>query len=113
MLQSLTRPLRLFQRKPLGSRWYVAAGSEPHDGIKIRMGRQRELQNTDRLMQQLYQTYLDKSTPYITYRWIGTAVVFLSFAARIVYAQGWYIGMRPSLEPDEKEHGSLMIRSRI
>ncbi|EME41466.1 hypothetical protein DOTSEDRAFT_73773 [Dothistroma septosporum NZE10] len=41
--------------------------------------------------QMMYQTYLDKSTPYITYRWIGTAVVFVLFAARIVFAQGWYI----------------------
>ncbi|KAI4724703.1 retrieval of early ER protein Rer1 [Aureobasidium sp. EXF-10728] len=40
---------------------------------------------------QLYQSYLDKSTPYKTYRWIGTGVVFLMFALRIFFAQGWYI----------------------
>ncbi|PNS20747.1 hypothetical protein CAC42_2678 [Sphaceloma murrayae] len=39
----------------------------------------------------LYQSYLDKSTPFATYRWIGTGVVFLLFALRIVVAQGWYI----------------------
>lgn len=42
---------------------------------------------------QLYQSYLDKSTPYKTYRWIGTGVVFFMFALRIFLAQGWYIGM--------------------
>ncbi|THW62248.1 retrieval of early ER protein Rer1 [Aureobasidium pullulans] len=39
----------------------------------------------------LYQSYLDKSTPYKTYRWIGTGVVFLMFGLRIFLAQGWYI----------------------
>lgn len=42
--------------------------------------------------EQMYQAYLDKSTPFITYRWVGTGVLFLLFAARIVFAQGWYIG---------------------
>lgn len=42
---------------------------------------------------QLYQSYLDKSTPYKTYRWIGTGVVFFMFGLRIFFAQGWYIGM--------------------
>lgn len=42
---------------------------------------------------QLYQAYLDKSTPFTTYRWIGTGVVFLLFGLRIIFAQGWYIGM--------------------
>ncbi|KAL8912762.1 MAG: hypothetical protein Q9171_002301 [Xanthocarpia ochracea] len=39
----------------------------------------------------LYQSYLDKSTPYATYRWIGTAVLLALFFLRIVVAQGWYI----------------------
>jgi len=39
----------------------------------------------------LYQSYLDKSTPYKTYRWIGTGVIFLMFGLRIFFAQGWYI----------------------
>ena len=42
--------------------------------------------------EQMYQAYLDKSTPFITYRWVGTGVLFLLFAMRIVFAQGWYIG---------------------
>jgi hypothetical protein len=41
---------------------------------------------------QMYQNYLDKSTPYTTYRWIATATVFILFGLRIVFAQGWYIG---------------------
>jgi len=39
----------------------------------------------------IYQSYLDKSTPYATYRWAGTAGVFLLFFLRIFFAQGWYI----------------------
>ncbi|KAL8849682.1 MAG: hypothetical protein Q9221_005372 [Calogaya cf. arnoldii] len=39
----------------------------------------------------IYQSYLDKSTPYTTYRWIGTAVLLALFFVRIVVAQGWYI----------------------
>jgi hypothetical protein len=40
---------------------------------------------------QLFQTYLDKSTPFATYRWVGTAALFLAFGLRIFVAQGWYI----------------------
>lgn len=43
-------------------------------------------------MRKMYQTYLDKSTPFITYRWAGTGALFLLFALRIIFAQGWYIG---------------------
>ncbi|KAK5135222.1 hypothetical protein LTR08_005471 [Meristemomyces frigidus] len=39
----------------------------------------------------MYQAYLDKSTPYVAYRWAATATVFLAFVLRIVFAQGWYI----------------------
>ncbi|KAL8706309.1 MAG: hypothetical protein Q9201_000628 [Fulgogasparrea decipioides] len=39
----------------------------------------------------LYQSYLDKSTPYTAYRWIGTGVLLALFFLRIVLAQGWYI----------------------
>lgn len=42
---------------------------------------------------QIYQAYLDKSTPFTVYRWIGTGVLALVFALRIIFAQGWYIGM--------------------
>ncbi|KAI4189476.1 MAG: hypothetical protein L6R41_001438 [Letrouitia leprolyta] len=40
----------------------------------------------------IYQSYLDKSTPYTAYRWIGTGVLLFVFFLRIVLAQGWYIG---------------------
>lgn len=46
-------------------------------------------------MMQIYQSYLDKATPFVTYRWVGTAVLFVMFALRIIFAQGWYIGMPP------------------
>ncbi|KAK4970534.1 hypothetical protein LTR28_014018 [Elasticomyces elasticus] len=39
----------------------------------------------------LYQSYLDKSTPFMAYRWAGTGFVFILFALRIFFAQGWYI----------------------
>ncbi|MCJ1225224.1 hypothetical protein MMC12_001873 [Toensbergia leucococca] len=38
-----------------------------------------------------YQAYLDKSTPYTTYRWTSTAALLILFLLRIVIAQGWYI----------------------
>lgn len=40
---------------------------------------------------QIYQSYLDASTPYVTYRWIGTATLLFIFFIRIIVAQGWYI----------------------
>ena len=39
----------------------------------------------------MFQAYLDKSTPYTTYRWGGSGVLFLLFGLRIFLAQGWYI----------------------
>jgi hypothetical protein len=47
---------------------------------------------------QMYQSYLDQSTPYLTYRWIGTGVLFLFFGLRILLSQGWYIGALPACE---------------
>lgn len=38
------------------------------------------------------QSYLDKSTPFVPQRWIGTGVLMIIFAIRIFVAQGWYIG---------------------
>lgn len=43
-------------------------------------------------LQRQYQALLDQSTPYVTYRWIGSGVLLLMFFARILVAQGWYIG---------------------
>ncbi|KAK8015701.1 Bcrer1 [Apiospora marii] len=42
-------------------------------------------------LQMHYQALLDKSTPYVTYRWVGTATFLLMFFLRIFLAQGWYI----------------------
>lgn len=42
-------------------------------------------------LQRLYQTYLDKSTPFTTYRWVATAALLVIFFIRIFVAQGWYI----------------------
>ncbi|KAK2741929.1 retention in endoplasmic reticulum protein 1 [Myotisia sp. PD_48] len=46
--------------------------------------------HTSRLTR-LYQSYLDKSTPFTAYRWIGTGVLLVIFFLRIIFAQGWYI----------------------
>lgn len=48
--------------------------------------------STNARLPQHYQAYLDASTPYATYRWVGSAVLLLMFFLRIVLAQGWYIG---------------------
>ena len=39
----------------------------------------------------LFQFYLDRTTPYAVYRWIGTAVLALLYALRVYYIQGFYI----------------------
>ncbi|KAL2054540.1 hypothetical protein ABVK25_005288 [Lepraria finkii] len=39
----------------------------------------------------IYQSYLDKCTPYTAYRWVGTGVLLTLFFIRILVAQGWYI----------------------
>ncbi|KAI0776289.1 retrieval of early ER protein Rer1 [Trametes elegans] len=39
-----------------------------------------------------YQQWLDRVTPFVLYRWLGTAGLLSVFALRIVFAQGWYIG---------------------
>lgn len=48
-------------------------------------------------LQRHYQALLDQSTPYVTYRWIGSGILLLMFFARILVAQGWYIGVCFSL----------------
>ncbi|KAH8821733.1 RER1 protein [Xylogone sp. PMI_703] len=42
-------------------------------------------------LQRQYQSYLDKATPHVGYRWIGTATLLVIFFIRIFVAQGWYI----------------------
>ncbi|KAK6584436.1 hypothetical protein PZA11_002660 [Diplocarpon coronariae] len=44
-------------------------------------------------MQRQYQAWLDKSTPYVPYRWVGTGTLLVIFFLRIFVAQGWYIGI--------------------
>lgn len=38
-----------------------------------------------------YQQLLDRITPFMLYRWLGTAALLAIFMLRIVLAQGWYI----------------------
>ncbi|KAI1340595.1 retrieval of early ER protein Rer1 [Xylariaceae sp. FL0016] len=42
-------------------------------------------------LQRHYQTLLDKATPHVLYRWIGTGVTLCVFFLRVLLAQGWYI----------------------
>ncbi|KAI8379576.1 RER1 protein [Radiomyces spectabilis] len=42
-------------------------------------------------LERQFQHYLDQSTPYTQYRWIGTVVLMLLFLLRVVFAEGWYI----------------------
>ena len=39
-------------------------------------------------LQRQYQQILDRWTPHMLYRWLGTGGVFLVFVLRIVLAQG-------------------------
>ncbi|KAK9464104.1 retrieval of early ER protein Rer1 [Lipomyces oligophaga] len=40
---------------------------------------------------QRFQFYLDQSTPFVLYRWVGSAVLLLLFMLRVVLSHGWYI----------------------
>ncbi|PFH52121.1 hypothetical protein AMATHDRAFT_2371 [Amanita thiersii Skay4041] len=42
-------------------------------------------------IQRQYQQTLDRWTPHILYRWLGTAGLLSIFMLRILIAQGWYI----------------------
>ncbi|CAJ2509827.1 Uu.00g057270.m01.CDS01 [Anthostomella pinea] len=42
-------------------------------------------------LQRQYQALLDKATPHVLYRWIGTGVALSFFFLRVFFAQGWYI----------------------
>jgi len=55
--------------------------STPFDAISVQSNK----------VLRIYQTYLDKSTPFVTYRWIATVTTLCFFFLRIVLAQGWYI----------------------
>ncbi|KAI0343681.1 retrieval of early ER protein Rer1 [Trametopsis cervina] len=41
--------------------------------------------------QRQYQHLLDRITPFVLYRWLGTLGVLFVFMLRIVLSQGWYI----------------------
>lgn len=41
---------------------------------------------------QQYQAWLDKSAPYVAYRWFSTLGLFLCIMLRIIIAQKWYMG---------------------
>lgn len=38
-----------------------------------------------------HQKLLDRITPYVSYRWIGTCMLIVLFLCRILFSQGWYI----------------------
>jgi len=42
-------------------------------------------------LQRFYQQILDRWTPHVLHRWLGTAGLLSVFLLRIVFAQGWYI----------------------
>ncbi|GAA0164679.1 hypothetical protein LIER_39834 [Lithospermum erythrorhizon] len=42
-------------------------------------------------LSQMFQHYLDKTTPHSLYRWIGTFVLASVYALRTYYIQGFYI----------------------
>ncbi|KAI1494736.1 RER1 protein [Biscogniauxia mediterranea] len=42
-------------------------------------------------VQRQYQALLDQVTPFVLYRWVGTAVALSFFFLRVLLAQGWYI----------------------
>lgn len=43
------------------------------------------------LVKTTYQTYLDKTTPHIKYRWSAFGVLFFLFFIRIIHVQGFYV----------------------
>ncbi|KAE9411596.1 retrieval of early ER protein Rer1 [Gymnopus androsaceus JB14] len=81
-----------------------------------------------------YQQVLDRWTPYIMYRWLGTAGVLSVFMLRIIFSQGWYIDghaiyllnlllafLQPKFDPsiqddllaDEIEEGGIPMTSPL
>jgi hypothetical protein len=48
---------------------------------------------TTDLDSQKFQALLDQSTPFVLYRWIGSITLLILFGLRIIFAQGWYIGL--------------------
>jgi hypothetical protein len=48
-----------------------------------------------------YQQTLDRITPHIVYRWVGTTVTIALFELRILYAQGVRV---PTISPKSITH---------
>ncbi|CCL99233.1 uncharacterized protein FIBRA_01248 [Fibroporia radiculosa] len=42
-------------------------------------------------VQRQYQQLLDRLTPFVLYRWLGTAGLLSIFMLRILFSQGWFI----------------------
>ncbi|CAO3674971.1 unnamed protein product [Rhizopus stolonifer] len=42
-------------------------------------------------MERKFQQVLDQTTPFVPYRWTGTAILLIVFMSRVIYAEGWYI----------------------
>jgi hypothetical protein len=55
------------------------------------------------------QGYLDRITPYSTYRWIATGVLLVLFSLRVVYGQGVSLAPTCHLDP-EHIHSELTLR---
>ena len=67
----------------------------------------------NRFMRQ-YQFYLDRSTPHVAYRWVGTAGLFTIFGLRIVLAQGVSISDNRLLERRaEQTTSGTLVRGLI
>ncbi|XP_078428547.1 protein RER1B-like [Wolffia australiana] len=67
-----------------------------------------------------FQYYLDRSTPHTLGRWLGTVAVFMAYALRVFYLQGFYIVtyglgiyiinlligfLSPLVDPETEVHG--------
>lgn len=59
--------------------------SEPSEGVPAPV---QAAQQYIHKAQRLYQSYLDRATPHVMYRWLGTLGVTILFELRIVFAQG-------------------------
>lgn len=59
--------------------------SEPSDGVPASL---QSAQQYIHRAQRQYQSYLDRATPHVMYRWLGTLGLTVLFELRIVFAQG-------------------------
>lgn len=59
--------------------------------------------------QRLYQSYLDRATPHVMYRWLGTLGVTILFELRIVFAQGVSAVLYTLAKSDGRENPDLLF----